>query len=101
LVLALGLGGVWVEVLQDSALRPLPVTPADVREMLGELKAVKLLQGYRGSKPANLDRLAAAVTGIANAAIALGPDLASLEVNPLYVDGDRIEALDGLVIWNS
>ncbi|HKY93341.1 MAG TPA: acetate--CoA ligase family protein, partial [Nevskiaceae bacterium] len=98
LVLALGLGGVWVEVLQDSALRPLPVTPADVRAMLGELKASKLLQGYRGSKPANLERLAAAVTGIANAAIALGPDLASLEVNPLYVDGDRVEALDGLIL---
>jgi hypothetical protein len=36
---------------------------------------------------------------IGNAALALGPDLVSLEINPLLVQGDRVEALDGLTVW--
>ena len=44
-VIAVGLGGVWVEVLQDVALRPLPIDAAEVRRMLGELRGAKLLHG--------------------------------------------------------
>jgi acyl-CoA synthetase (NDP forming) len=99
LVLAIGIGGIWVELLEDTQLRLLPVTEAQVVEALGQLKAARLLTGYRGSRPADLDRVAAAVTAICNAAIALGDDLETLEINPLLVDGDRVEALDALVIW--
>jgi succinyl-CoA synthetase beta subunit len=42
--------------------------------------------------------LADTVVRIGEAALALGPDIAVLEVNPLLVDGDRIEALDALVV---
>ncbi|MES2258452.1 MAG: acetate--CoA ligase family protein [Pseudomonadota bacterium] len=100
-VLAVGLGGVWVEVLADTAVRPLPLTPADVKEMLGSLRGAKLLQGFRGGKPADLDAVAQAVARIGDAALALGTDLVSLEINPLLVDGDRVEALDGLCIWSA
>ncbi|HEX8605303.1 MAG TPA: acetate--CoA ligase family protein [Pseudoduganella sp.] len=99
-VLAVGLGGVWVEVLADTAVRPLPLTPADVKEMLASLRGAKLLQGFRGGKPADLDAVARAVARIGDAALALGDDLVSLEINPLLVDGDRVEALDGLCIWS-
>jgi acyl-CoA synthetase (NDP forming) len=99
-VLAVGLGGVWVELMADTAVRPLPVTPADVKEMLAGLRGAKLLQGFRGSKAADLDAVAQAVARIGDAALALGPELVSLEVNPLLVDGDRVEALDGLCIWS-
>jgi succinyl-CoA synthetase beta subunit len=40
------------------------------------------------------------VARIGDAALALGEDLVSLEINPLLVDGDRVEALDGLCIWS-
>jgi acyl-CoA synthetase (NDP forming) len=100
-VLAVGLGGVWVEVMADTAVRPLPVTPLDVKEMLASLRGAKLLQGFRGSKPADLDAVAEAVARIGDAALALGPELVSLEINPLLVDGDRVEALDGLCIWSA
>ena len=99
LVLAIGMGGVWVELLEDSQLLLLPVTEAQVIEALGRLKAARLLTGYRGSRPANLGRIAEAVTAICNAAIALGDDLVALEINPLRVDGEQVEALDALVIW--
>jgi acyl-CoA synthetase (NDP forming) len=93
------MGGIWVEVLGDTALRLLPVTRADVLEMLESLRSVKLLKGFRGSPPANLERLADAVVRIGDAALSLGPDLAALEVNPLRVHGDEIEALDALAVW--
>ena len=97
-VLAVGLGGIWVEVLGDIALRVLPVGPDEVIAMLGELKCAPLLRGARGRPPVDLDALARVIGGIADAALSLGDSLRSLEVNPLWVDGDQIEALDVLVV---
>ena len=97
-VLAVGLGGVWVEVLRDTSLRVLPVDAAEVRRMLGELRGAPLLQGARGSQAADLDTLAEVITGVGNAALSLGGALRALEVNPLWVNGDQVEALDVLVV---
>lgn len=99
-VLAVGLGGVWVEALQDTSLRLLPVTPADVLEQLAELRASKLLDGLRGMPPADRQLLSEVIARIGNSALALGPDLVSLEVNPLWVNGERVEALDALTEWD-
>jgi acyl-CoA synthetase (NDP forming) len=46
--IAVGLGGIWVEALRDTAIRLLPVTAGEVLEMLSELRGAKLLDGYRG-----------------------------------------------------
>jgi succinyl-CoA synthetase beta subunit len=97
-VLAVGLGGIWVEVLGDTSLRLLPVDAAEVRRMLGELRGLPLLQGARGATPANLDAVAEAIAGLGEAALALDGSLRALEVNPLWVNGDQVEALDVLVI---
>jgi acetate---CoA ligase (ADP-forming) len=97
-VLAVGLGGIWVEVLNDTSLRVLPVDVAEVRRMLGELRGLPLLQGARGGQPASLDAVAAAIVGVGNAALSLGGALRALEVNPLWVNGDQVEALDVLVV---
>lgn len=98
-MIVVGLGGVWVEVLRDTALRLLPVAHADAIEMLRSLRAVKLLQGYRGAPAADLDAIADVVVRIGHAALALGPDLAALEINPLRVAGAQVEALDALTVW--
>lgn len=100
-VIAVGLGGIWVEILQDVALRPLPIDAAEVRRMLGELRGAKLLQGARGMQAADLDAVAAVVARIGDAAVALGPDLEALEVNPLWVRGADVEALDALAVWRA
>ena len=99
-VLAVGLGGVWVEVLKDTNLCLLPASPGEIRRAFEGLRAAKLLQGYRGAPPVDLDRLAEVVAGIGHAALALGPQLAAFEVNPLRVNGTEIEALDALAIWS-
>ncbi len=99
--LAVGLGGVWVEALRDTSLRLLPVSREDVLQMLGELRGARLLAGWRGAPPADMDRLADVIVAIGNAALALGPELASLEVNPLRVHAGTVEALDALAVWNA
>ena len=56
-ILAVGLGGVWVHVADDTSLRLLPVDERDVREMLDELRGTALLDGARGSRPVDRVRL--------------------------------------------
>lgn len=99
-VIVLGLGGVFVEVLKDTALRLLPVRREEVVDMLRSLRAVKLLRGFRGAPAADLEAIAEVVVKVGNAALSLGPDLAALEINPLRVLGSEVEALDGLMVWN-
>jgi acyl-CoA synthetase (NDP forming) len=101
LTLVVGLGGIWVEVLKDSTVRSLPVTAAQVREMLGELRSFPLLTGARGSEPVDLDELSRVIARIGDVAVALGDDVTELEVNPLRAAGSRIEVLDALVQWRS
>ena len=97
-VLGVGLGGIWVEIFGDVSLRVLPVGLDEVLRMLGELRGTPLLHGRRGGRPADLEALATVILRIADAALSLGTSLRSLEVNPLWVDGDHVEALDVLVI---
>jgi succinyl-CoA synthetase beta subunit len=98
--LAVGFGGVWVHVADDTSLRLLPVGETDVREMLDELRGKALLEGVRGSVPADIDRLVQTIVEFARLAERLGPELASIEINPLRVDGATIEALDAVVVWS-
>jgi len=97
-VLALGLGGVWVEVLKDTSLRVLPVDAGEVKRMLAELRGLPLLRGARGSRPADLDALAKVITVLGDTAMSFNGALRALEVNPLWVNGDQVEALDVLVV---
>ncbi len=101
LVLAVALGGIFVEVLQDSALAPLPVTAEQALSLLGGLRGQAVLRGARGAAAADLGALSAVIARIGDLAMALGDDLESLEVNPLRVAGTAIEALDAAVTWRT
>ncbi|WP_433273066.1 acetate--CoA ligase family protein [Pseudonocardia xinjiangensis] len=97
-VLAVGLGGVFIEVLRDVSLRVLPVDPTEVVRMLGELRGAPVLAGARGTVPVDLQAVAEVATRVAECARSLGPALQVLEINPLRVDGSDVEALDVLVV---
>ncbi|WP_089244715.1 acetate--CoA ligase family protein [Rhodococcoides kyotonense] len=100
LTLAVGLGGVWVEVLADAAIRVLPVSHDDVREAIDGLRGITLLKGARGSTPVDIDALVGQVKRIADVAYGLGDRLQALEINPLMVSGSHCEALDALITWS-
>ncbi|MFN6953417.1 MAG: acetate--CoA ligase family protein [Acetobacteraceae bacterium] len=96
--LLLGLGGVAAELFGDTALRMLPVTREDLREMLGGLRGAKLLAGHRGAPPADMDALLDAVLAFAHMGEALGPHLVEAEVNPLFAGAGGAMAADGLAV---
>jgi acyl-CoA synthetase (NDP forming) len=99
-VITVGLGGVWVEVLRDTSLRLLPIAEDDVLAMLDELRGKALLNGLRGTPAVDRGAVAKVVVAIGDAALALGPQLLSLEINPLRASGGRVEALDGWAEWS-
>ncbi len=96
-VLAFGLGGVWVEVLEDVALRVVPVTPHDVDEMLGEIKGRKLLDGFRGGPAADKESLRETLLCLSGLAREFAVEIADVEINPLFAGPDGVLAADGLV----
>jgi len=83
-VILVGMGGKWVELLADVAIRLAPVDAAQARSMLAELKGFPLLQGLRGEAPADVDALVAAIVAFSALAARLD-DTATLEVNPFVV----------------
>jgi acetate---CoA ligase (ADP-forming) len=98
-VLAVGFGGIWAEVFGDTALRVLPVDLREVHDMLGELRGASLLRTPRGLPPADIDAVVDAVLSLAALAESLPDDLESIEVNPLWIHGHRVEGLDALITW--
>ncbi len=97
-VVVVGLGGVLVEVLQDIALAPAPVGLDEALAMLRSLKGAALLRGFRGTAPVDLARLAEVVCRISELAADTEGVIAELEVNPFICVGDRILAVDALIV---
>jgi len=98
-VLAVGLGGIWVEILRDTALSVLPVDRTQVLNSLRNLRGARLFDGPRGTEKADLDAVADAIASLADLAQQLGDRLEALEINPLLVKGSQVEALDALITW--
>jgi acetate---CoA ligase (ADP-forming) len=99
----IGLGGIFVEVLKDFALRLLPIDEGEAREMLSELKGYPVLKGVRGQPPRDIDALVRAVTGLSDIFLSCRSVLSDLEVNPLIVReaGRGVAAVDVRLVRKS
>ena len=95
-----GTGGVFTEVLADTAVRPLPIDEADAHEMIRSLKGFALLDGARGRPPADVDALVRVVMATATLASALGDRLAELDLNPVVAlaRGQDAVIVDHLIV---
>ncbi|MDE0214038.1 MAG: acetate--CoA ligase family protein, partial [Deltaproteobacteria bacterium] len=98
-----GLGGIFVEVLKDVALRLIPVTTEDAQAMLRQLKGYKVLEGVRGQGPRDVDALVRAITGLSDLFAAHRGHLSDLEINPLMVQeaGAGVAAVDVRIVRSS
>jgi len=92
-VILFGHGGTAVEVLDDKALGLPPLNRALARDMIGRTRISRLLAGYRGLPPADLDAIAAAIVSISQLIIDL-PEVIELDINPLIADASGVRALD-------
>lgn len=97
--LAFGLGGIFIEVIQDVSLRLLPLSDDDAVEMILETKAAKILAGARGAPPADVKALAKCLQALARFGENSANDLASCDLNPIKVlpEGEGCIALDALI----
>jgi len=80
-----GLGGIYVEVLKDISFRLAPVSPADAREMIREVRSYMLLKGFRGEPAVNfqaLERIILTMSGLATDF----PEIYEAEFNPVLVN---------------
>lgn len=95
-LLLVGAGGILVELVEDVACRLLPITPQDACAMIGELKVAKLLAGFRGRPPADLEALTTAICGLSDFYLDHRHLIADIEMNPLIVrgKGDGVRAVD-------
>lgn len=98
-VLMFGLGGIFVEVLEDVAFRAIPLSRADARSMVEQIRGRKILGGVRGEPPIDKEALVdllLAVSGIASAY----PQLSELDLNPVIAYPDGYTIVDARVIIN-
>jgi acetate---CoA ligase (ADP-forming) len=98
-VLVLGAGGVLTELLSDSASLLPPWTRESIRGTLSRLAVAKLLDGYRGKAPGDIEALIDAIVGVARYASANMATLVEIDVNPVIVRpaGKGVVAVDTMI----
>jgi acetyl-CoA synthetase (ADP-forming) len=95
-----GLGGIFTEVLRDTCFRLAPLTRAEALEMLGEIRAKKILDSVRGKPAADREALAAILVAVGRVGIEC-PEIREIDINPIKLDGDKPVAVDALVVLDS
>jgi len=96
-VVLFGLGGIYVEVFDDVSLRVAPLTRFDVEEMIAEVRGSRLLQGVRGSPPADVEALAGALQALLQLMMEHS-EIKEIDINPLVVLEQGALALDARIV---
>ncbi|MGV8175092.1 MAG: acetate--CoA ligase family protein [Methanothrix sp.] len=95
-VLMFGLGGVFVEVLEDVSFRSLPLSASDAMEMIEEIKGYALLKGYRGYS-ADIPALESLLLSISDFVMA-NPEISEMDLNPVFLYPDGYCVVDARII---
>ena len=96
-VVMFGLGGIYVETLEDVAFSLAPLSHEQAREMLGEVRGTRMLHGIRGEPGANLEAIVEALVSMSDLLVAC-PEVVEIDINPLLVLEDRVAAIDARAI---
>lgn len=96
-MLLVGLGGIFTDIFKDSALSPCPVNKEEARNMLESLKGYRLLTGYRGSAPCDVDCVIDQMVRMSEFAAGHRDELLELDINPLVVYEKGAAILDALL----
>jgi len=82
-LIAFGLGGIHVEVLADVAFRITPLTDRDAAEMVRSIRGYRLLEGYRGHPPADVDAIQEVLLRVSRLVEEV-PQVCELDMNPIF-----------------
>lgn len=92
-----GVGGIFVELIKQASIRLGPVSEPEALAMLHETPAAKLLGGFRGKGPYDIDAVARAIAALSRFGAATVGTLASIEINPLIAHEDGAVGVDILI----
>jgi acyl-CoA synthetase (NDP forming) len=95
-VVVCGSGGVLVDLLADTAFRLHPLTDRDAAEMIGELKAARLLRGYRGAPALDEGALRETILRISSL-LTVCPEIQELDLNPVKVLSSGVRVVDARI----
>ena len=96
-VISFGLGGIFVEALEDIVLGICPISKKEAAEMIKSIKGYKILQGYRGQKPIDIEKLADVLVNVANLAME-NKEIKEIDFNPVFAAGNNIIVADAKII---
>ena len=96
-VIMFGLGGIFVEIFKDVTFNITPVSNTEANEMLDNIKAVKLINGYRGSEGVNKNMLADVLQRVSKL-VTENPEIKELDINPIFAYKDKVCAVDARII---
>lgn len=96
-VIMFGLGGVMVEVLKDVNFRMVPLDKKDASEMIRGIKGVKLLEGYRGQNPVDIEYLEEMIMKLSDF-IDKTPEIKEIDMNPVFAYKDGAVVVDARII---
>jgi acyl-CoA synthetase (NDP forming) len=97
-VVLVGAGGILAEVYKDCVLRLAPVSAEEAEEMIGAVKGLAVIRGFRGLPRGDVRALAQAVAAMSRLALVPGRPVAEAECNPVIVKPSGAVAVDGLVV---
>ena len=97
-VIILGIGGVSVEIYNDTVIRMAPLTENDVASMVADIKGQKLIKGFRGSDPVDMKTLTSLLIDFSNFVLELEPFIESIDLNPVICTGSRCIIADARII---
>jgi acetyl-CoA synthetase (ADP-forming) len=95
-----GLGGVLAEILDDVAIRVAPLSEFDAQDMLGDIRAKKILDEFRGKPAVDRDALAALLMGLGNLGLE-NEAVAEVDINPIKLVNGKPVAVDALVVLDT
>jgi hypothetical protein len=96
--ITVGLGGVLAEIYKDASTRLAPVDETEAMQMIGEVKGLVTIRGYRNLPKGDVAALARAISAFSAIAHQVFAAVSEAEINPLLVKSDGVVAVDGLVV---
>lgn len=95
-LLMFGLGGIYVEALQDVAFRVHPLSDVDANEMVDSIRGHKVLEGFRGEPPADRETLVEMIQRVSQL-MGDNPEIEEMDINPFLIQEAGGVALDARV----
>jgi len=96
-VIMFGLGGIFVEILEDTSFRILPIEERDAQEMITEIKGYEILKGVRGEPPKDIQAIKEVLMKVSQLTFE-NPEINEIDLNPIFIFEKGLQVVDARII---